>query len=71
MYNNLKVIDNTLSKGIRSELRDCNSILSIESLNAYAHNPFFYPKADNLITGWDNTAKFFSIIWDCINKSKK
>lgn len=71
MYNNLKVIDNTLSKGIRSELRDCNSILSIESLNAYAHNPFFYPKADNLITGWDNTAKFFSIIWDCINKSNK
>lgn len=71
MYNTLKVIDNTLSKGIRAELADCNSILSIESLNAYAHNPFFYPKADNLITGWDNTANFFSIIWDCINKTNK
>lgn len=67
MYNTLKVIDNTLSKGIRAELSDPNSILSIESLNAYVHNPFFYPKADNLIIGWDNTAKFFSIIWDCVN----
>ena len=71
MYNVLKVIDNTLSKGIRAELSDRNSILSIESLNAYAHNPFFYPKADNLIIGWDNTAKFFSIIWECINKTDR
>ena len=68
MRNSLKVLDDTLSKGIRAELSDNNSILSIESLNAYVHNPFFYPKADNLITGWDNTAKFFSIIWECINK---
>ena len=71
MRNNLKVIDDTLSKGIRAELSDLNSILSVESLNAYVHNPFFYPKADNLIIGWDNTAKFFSIIWDCINKAKQ
>ena len=30
-----------------------------ESLNAYVHNKFFYPKADNLITGWNNIESFF------------
>lgn len=71
MVNTLKVIDATLSKGIKAELCDRNSILSIESLNAYVHNHFFYPKADNLIIGWDNTSIFFSIIWESINKSNK
>lgn len=71
MVNAINAIDTTLSKGIKTELCDRNSILSIESLNAYVHNHFFYPKADNLIIGWDNTSIFFSIIWDCINKSNK
>ena len=45
-------MNNDISKGIRAEINDKNSVLSIESLNAYVHNEFFYPKADNLIVGW-------------------
>lgn len=66
--NSLKTISNDLSKGIRTEINDKNSVCSIESLNAYVHNEFFYPKADNLIIGWDNIENFFVILWDSINK---
>ena len=59
---------NDLSKGIRSEINDKNSVLSIESLNAYVHNEFFYHKADNLIIGWDNIETFFVLLWESINK---
>ena len=38
----LGIMSNDLSKGIRSEINDKNSVLSIESLNAYVHNEFFY-----------------------------
>ena len=61
-------MSNDLSKGIRAELNDKDSVLSIESLNAYVHNEFFYPKADNLITGWDNIEIFFIQLWKSINK---
>ena len=53
----LGTMSNDLSKGIRSEINDKNSVLSIESLNAYVHNEFFYPKADNLITGISRKTK--------------
>lgn len=62
------IMTNDISKGIRAEINDKNSVLSIESLNAYVHNEFFYPKADNLIIGWDNIEKFFILLWDSINK---
>jgi hypothetical protein len=61
-------MSNDLSKGIRSEINDKNSVLSIESLNAYVHNEFFYPKADNLIIGWNNIENFFIQLWDSVNK---
>ncbi len=64
----LGTMSNDLSKGIRSEINDKNSVLSIESLNAYVHNEFFYPKADNLIIGWDNIESFFIQLWESINK---
>lgn len=64
----LGTMSNDLSKGIRTEINDKNSALSIESLNAYVHNEFFYPKADNLITGWDNIERFFIKLWDSVNK---
>ena len=65
-----KKISNDLSKGIRAEVHDENSVLSVESLNAYVHNEFFYPKADNLLIGWDNIEKFFIILWDAINNKE-
>lgn len=64
----LGIMSNDLSKGIRSEINDKNSVLSIESLNAYVHNEFFYPKADNLIIGWDNIETFFVLLWESLNK---
>ncbi|MBW4759649.1 hypothetical protein [Prevotella denticola] len=64
----LGTMSNDLSKGIRAEINEKNSVLSIESLNAYVHNEFFYPKADNLITGWDNIEIFFIQLWKSINK---
>ena len=60
-------MNNDISKGIRAEINDKNSVLSIESLNAYVHNEFFYPKADNLIVGWDNIETFFIQLWNAIN----
>lgn len=66
----LGIMSNDLSKGIRSEINDKNSVLSIESLNAYVHNEFFYPKADNLVIGWDNIETFFVSLWESINKNK-
>ena len=41
--------------GIFSGEHECRVCVS----NAYVHNEFFYPKADNLITGWDNIESFF------------
>ena len=64
----LGTMSNDLSKGIRAEINEKNSVISIESLNAYVHNEFFYPKADNLITGWDNIEIFFIQLWKSINK---
>ena len=64
----LGIMSNDLSKGIRSEINDKNSVLSIESLNAYVHNEFFYPKSDNLIIGWGNIETFFVLLWESINK---
>ena len=63
----LGTMSDDLSKGIRSEINDNNSALSIESLNAYVHNEFFYAKADNLIIGWDNIEKFFIHLWNSIS----
>jgi hypothetical protein len=61
-------MNDDISKGIRFEINDPNSVLSIESLNAYVHSELFYPKADNLIIGWDNIETFFVLLWDAINK---
>lgn len=67
---NLGTMNRDLSKGIRAEINDTNSVLSIDSLNAYVHNGFFYPKADNLIIGWDNIENFFIQLWESINNKE-
>lgn len=63
-----KEINADLSKGIRTEIKDKSSVLSIESLNAYVHSEFFHPKVDNLLIGWDNIEQFFVKLWESINK---
>lgn len=57
-------------QGIRREMKDECSIISVETLNAFVHNKTFSPKVDNLIKGWNNIQVFFEILWDLIaNKS--
>lgn len=64
------VINSDISKGIKSEMNDPTSVLSLDSLNAYVHNTIFYPKSDNLIVGWDNVEKFIEILWNNINTNE-
>lgn len=63
---NAQVLSKDLSKGIRAEIKDANSTLSVESLNAYVHNFRFTPKPQNLAISWDNIQPFFEILWKTI-----
>ena len=60
-------LDKILAKGIRTEMKDINSPLSIDTLNAYVHNTQFSPKPDNLRCGWDNIQCFFELLWKTIS----
>lgn len=70
MYNTKKMTKD-LSKGIRTEIKDSNSTLSVESLNAYVHNFRFTPKPQNLAISWDNIQPFFEILWKSIEAKEK
>lgn len=65
------LINKDLQKGIKNELNDETSPLSIETLNAYVHNEHFFPKYANLITSWDNVQPFFSAVWNGISEHLK
>jgi hypothetical protein len=66
-----KEISADLTKGIRNELKDKSSILSIESMNAYVHNFRFSPKPDNLFLGWDNVQPFLEVLWKVIGETNE
>ena len=68
---NAKLMTKDLSKGLRSEIKDSASALSIESLNAYVHNFRFSPKPQNLLISWDNIQPFFEILWNSIAAKEK
>ncbi len=70
MYNTNKLTKD-LSKGIRTEIKDQNSPLSVESLNAYVHNFRFTPKPQSLAISWDNMQPFFEILWESIESKEK
>lgn len=70
MYNTQKMTKD-LSKGIRTEIKDSSSTLSVESLNAYVHNFRFSPKPQNLVISWDNIQPFFEILWKSIESKEK
>lgn len=61
------LINKDLQKGIKSELSNRNSPLSIETLNAYVHSPNFFPTYISLLSGWDNVQPFFLILWRKVN----
>ncbi len=50
-------------RGVTASFRDNNHPFSIDTLHAYIHNRFFTPTEQNLVTGWDNSQRFFETIW--------
>jgi len=50
-------------KPIRVACSTPDSLVSINTLNAYVHNPYLSPKADNLKLTWDDFEKFFKTMW--------
>lgn len=60
--------NNVLSKAklkpIRTAVSNPDSIFSINTFNAYVHNPHFNPIESELKTAWDNVAEFVVKIWE-------
>ncbi|MBN8663673.1 MAG: hypothetical protein J0L83_03820 [Chitinophagales bacterium] len=58
-----KFADAAICKGIKSEIKDKNDIMGIDTWHAYVHNNKFAPKEKNLIITWDNIQSFIEAIW--------
>ena len=65
------IINKDLQKGIKMELNNPNSPLSIDSLNAYVHSSHCIPSYLSLLTGWDNVQPFFQILWHEVSTAQK
>lgn len=65
------IINKDLQRGIKAELTNTNSPLSIDSLNAYVHSAHFFPLSEHLQTGWDNVQPFFNILWQEVSTAQK
>lgn len=50
-------------KPIRVASSTPDNLVSIKTLHAYVHNPYFSPKADDLKLTWDYFEKFFETMW--------
>lgn len=50
-------------KGVLTGLNDSLHPFSIDTLHAYIHNRFFTPTDTHLVTGWDNSQRFFEALW--------
>ncbi|NYZ76138.1 hypothetical protein H0N98_02705 [Candidatus Micrarchaeota archaeon] len=61
-----KIADKTVFKGIRTAISDKDSILGIDTLHAYVHNPHFSPAPKDLIIAWDNIEEFMKKVWENI-----
>jgi len=51
-------------KGIRTAVSTQSNVLSIETFNAYVHNRYFTPLANDLKAGWDNIQPFICKVWE-------
>lgn len=58
-----KIIDKHIAKGIRDQVSIPNGVLSMDTLNAYVHNPNYSPIASNVIIAWDNIQVFMERLW--------
>ena len=50
-------------KAIKTEAKNPVSLFSIDTLNAYVHNPRFQPKAVDVKVIWDNFEEFIIKLW--------
>lgn len=58
-----KFADAAICKGIKSEIKDKNDIMGIDTWHAYVHNNKFAPKDKNLVITWDNIQSFIEVLW--------
>lgn len=58
-----KFADAAICKGIKSEIKEKNDIMGIDTWHAYVHNNKFAPKDKNLIITWDNIQSFIEVLW--------
>lgn len=57
------IMDRKELHAVRKAANDANSLFSTVTLNAYVHNPNFYPSASELKTSWDNLEPFIEKLW--------
>ncbi|MFC4096399.1 hypothetical protein [Euzebyella saccharophila] len=63
---NNKVVTKHEAKPINTAVTNPNSILSINTFNAYVHNKHFSPIPKDLKTTWDGFEKFITKLWEII-----
>lgn len=61
-----KFADRAICKGVRTEVKDSDGILGIDTFHAYIHNNRFSPASKNLIIAWDNIEEFMKKVWENI-----
>jgi hypothetical protein len=61
-----KIIDQYVAKPFNTAISSPNSILSINTLNAYVHNKQFSPSEKDLKIAWDNYQPFLMKLWEQI-----
>jgi len=59
----LKKADETFCQGIKTSVKDQNSILGIKTWHGYVHNNKFSPLPSNLLLTWDNIQPFIEKVW--------
>ena len=59
--------DDAMNKGMKTVIKQDNSIFSIDTMNAYVHNGDFNPIPENLMLSWDNIQPFVNALWKAVN----
>ena len=60
------IVTKNMHKGLRSAVSNHNSMLSMDTFNAYVHNRHLSPIAKDLKLSWDNIQAFMIKLWQNI-----
>lgn len=63
---NKKIVDDAISKRLRIEINNKNSLLGIDTWHAYVHNNRFSPNIKDLLSTWDGIETFIEELWNNI-----